>query len=146
SKNVLCEIEENQSEASGKFLRCASQPAFGLMQRSFASRRMTGLSWSSTLRQLRFLRSRIHIIRISPAARTRRNQRAVRAGTGMSQERADLLGRFLREDVLELAGLLLDFRLAVHGQAVGEQSFGQAMATNDVSGALASARREFDNH
>ena len=64
----------------------------------------------------------------------------------MPREGADLIGRFGREDVFELAGLLLDFGLAVHGQAVGEEPFGQAMAADDVGGALASARRELDDH
>ena len=34
--------------------------------------------------------------------------RAVRAGAGMAEESADLVGRFGRENVFELAGLLLD--------------------------------------
>jgi hypothetical protein len=42
----------------------------------------------------------------------------------MSQKRADLIGSFRREDVLELAGLLLDFGFAVHGEAVGKKALG----------------------
>jgi hypothetical protein len=42
----------------------------------------------------------------------------------MSQERADFVGSAGRENVLELAGLLLDFGLAVHGETVGKQAFG----------------------
>jgi len=44
----------------------------------------------------------------------------MRAGVGMPKERADFVGRFRRQYVLELACLLLDLRLAVHRQAVGE--------------------------
>ena len=79
------------------------------------------------------------------AAWSRRNGRAVRAGARMAEEGADLVGGFGRKDVLELAGLLLDFGLAVHGQAVGEQALGQAMAADDVGGALAAAGGEFDD-
>jgi hypothetical protein len=63
----------------------------------------------------------------------------------VAEERADLVGRFGGEDVLELAGLLLDLGFAVHGEAVGEKALGQAVATNDVAGAFAAARREFDD-
>jgi len=41
----------------------------------------------------------------------------------MPEETADLIGGLRRQDVLKLAGLLLDFRLAVHGQAMREQAF-----------------------
>ena len=64
----------------------------------------------------------------------------------MAQEGADLVGGFGRQDVLELAGLLFDFGFAVHGETVGEQAFGKAMAADDIGGALAAAGREFDNH
>ena len=77
------------------------------------------------------------------AARPRRNRRAMRAGARVSEEGAYLVGGFGREDVFELAGLLLDFRFAVHGQAVGEQALGQAMAADDAAGAFAAARSEF---
>ena len=60
----------------------------------------------------------------------------------MSEERADLVGGFRREDVLELAGLLLDFGFAVHGEAVGEQALGQPVAANDAPGAAAASRRQ----
>src|ERR1700689_352375 len=49
-----------------------------------------------------------------PAARPRRNRRPVWASPRMPQEGADFVGRFRRQDVFELARLLLDFRLAVH--------------------------------
>ncbi len=64
----------------------------------------------------------------------------MRASPRMSKERADLVGRFGREDMLELAGLLLDFRLAIHGQAIGEETLGQAVTADDAAGAFASAR------
>jgi hypothetical protein len=38
----------------------------------------------------------------------------------MSQKRADLIGRFRRQNVFELASLLLDLSLAVHGQTIGK--------------------------
>ncbi len=57
----------------------------------------------------------------------------------MSQERAYLVRRFWREDVFELAGLLLDFGFAVHGQAVGEEALGQAMAPDDATRLFAPA-------
>jgi len=69
----------------------------------------------------------------------------VRTGSRMPEERADLVGRFRRKNVLELACLLLDLAFAVHGETVGEQAFRQAMAPNNARGPLASARREFDN-
>ena len=58
------------------------------------------------------------------AARSRGNRGAVGAGSRVAEERANLIRRSGREDVLELAGLLLDFRLALHGKAVGEQALG----------------------
>src|ERR1041385_5912086 len=61
----------------------------------------------------------------SPAARPRRNRRPVRAAARMSQKCADLIGRFRRQDVLELASLLLDLGLAVHGQAISKEPLGQ---------------------
>src|ERR1022692_4935798 len=69
----------------------------------------------------------------------------MRAGERMVEEGANLVGRFRREYVLELARLLLDFGLAVHGERIGEQSLSQAVAANDVGGALVSTRGEFDN-
>lgn len=47
--------------------------------------------------------------------------------------------------MFELAGLLLDLAFAIHGETVGEQAFGQAMAPNNARGPLAPARREFDH-
>lgn len=67
------------------------------------------------------------------------------AGARVVEESADLVGRFGREYVLELAGLLFDFSFAVHGEGIGEEALGQAMAADDVGGALVSSRREFDD-
>jgi hypothetical protein len=47
--------------------------------------------------------------------------------------------------VLELAGLLLDFGFAVHGERVGEETLGQPVTADNVGGALMSARGEFDD-
>src|SRR5580692_2108463 len=80
------------------------------------------------------------------AARTGWNRCAVRAGAGVAQECADFIGGFGRKNVLELAGLLLDFGFAVHGEAVGEQALSQTVTANDVGGALTAAGREFNDH
>ena len=63
----------------------------------------------------------------------------------MAEEGADFVGGFGGENVLELAGLLFDFGFAVHGEAVGEQALGEAVAADDAGGALAAAGREFDD-
>jgi len=63
----------------------------------------------------------------------------------MSEESADLVRSLVRQDVLELAGLLLDFRLAVERKAVSEQAFRKSMSSDNVRGALAPARGEFDD-
>ena len=63
----------------------------------------------------------------------------------MIEEGADFVGRFGGEDVLELAGLLLDFGFAVHGERVGKEPLGESMPADDVGGALMSAGREFDD-
>lgn len=60
-------------------------------------------------------------------------------GLGMVQEGADLVGRFRREDVLKLAGLLLDLGFTVEGKAIGEQALCQPMTSNDVSRLLTAA-------
>src|SRR5579884_4088670 len=76
---------------------------------------------------------------------SRGNDCAVRAGARMPQERTDSVRSFGREDVLELAGLLLDFLFVHHAEALGEQTLGEAMAANDVGSALASPGRELDH-
>ena len=63
----------------------------------------------------------------------------------MPKERADFIGSLVRQDVLELAGLLLDLRLAVERKAVGEQALRQPMAADNVRGALAPTRGELDD-
>ena len=70
----------------------------------------------------------------------------MRASSRMAEEVADLIRRAGRENVLELASLLLDFRLAIEREAIGEESFGQAMPPNDIGSALTATRRKFDNH
>src|SRR5579872_3916572 len=85
-------------------------------------------------------------MRGNSTARSRRNRGSVRAGSRMSQKRAYLIGSFWRENMLEFAGLLLDFRLAVHRQAIGEQALGQTVAANDAPGPLAAARGQLDDH
>ena len=70
----------------------------------------------------------------------------MRASLWVSQECANLICSFRRKDVLELARLLLDLRLAIHRQAVGEQALGQSMPANYVSRSLTSLGSEFDNH
>jgi len=64
----------------------------------------------------------------------------VGAGQWVVEEGTDLVGGFGRKYVFELAGLLLDFTFAVHGQRIGEQTLGQAVTADDVGGALVSAR------
>src|ERR1700756_4309130 len=81
----------------------------------------------------------------SPAARSGRNRRPVRTGTRMAEERADLIGRFGRKNVLKLAGLLLDLRLAVHCQAVSKQALGQQMPPDNAARSIAPTWREFHN-
>ena len=90
-------------------------------------------------------RNRRSEFRTAIAARARRNGRPVWAGTGVTEEAADFVGGFGREDVFELAGLLFNFGFAVHRKAVGEQALGQAMTANDAAGALAAAGRKFDD-
>src|SRR2546426_5229903 len=64
----------------------------------------------------------------------------------MTQKRADLIRGFGRKDVLELARLLLDLRIAIQGRAVGKQRLRKPVPADDVGGALAPARRKLDNH
>src|SRR5579864_2230940 len=66
--------------------------------------------------------------RLSRAAWPRRNRRAVRAGPRVTEEGADFICCLGRKNMLELAGLLLDLRLAVHRKTVGEESVLQTMA------------------
>src|ERR1017187_4768419 len=66
------------------------------------------------------------------AARSRRDRRAVRARTRVAEERTDFVRRFGGQDVFELAGLLLDFGFAIHGERIGKESFSKAMSADDV--------------
>jgi len=63
----------------------------------------------------------------------------------MIEESADLVGGFGREDVLELASLLLDFGFAIHGERIGEEALGETVAADDVGGALVASRGELDD-
>ena len=69
----------------------------------------------------------------------------MRTSKRVVEEGADLVGGFGRKDVLELAGLLLDFAFAVHGERISKQALGQAMAADDVGRALVSTGSEFDD-
>src|SRR5579862_8960625 len=82
-------------------------------------------------------------LQIAFAARAKRDRRAVGTSSGMTEEGADFVGGLGRENVLELAGLLLDLRFAVESQAVGEQALGQAVAANDVGRPQSAARSKF---
>src|SRR5579863_475858 len=77
------------------------------------------------------------------AAGAQGNERPVGAGARVAEECAYLVGGFGRENVFELAGLLFDFGFAVHGEAVGEEALREAVAADDVGGALTAAGREF---
>src|SRR5207237_8225638 len=76
----------------------------------------------------------------------RRNRRTMGASLGMSQEGANLVGGFRRKNVFELARLLFDFSFAVEREAVSEQAFSQAVTSNDIGGALASAWSQLNHH
>src|SRR5581483_6487760 len=73
------------------------------------------------------------------------NRCPVWAGARMSQKRADSFGRFGREDVLELARLLLDFLFIHHSETFGEQALRQAMPPDHVGSPLPPPRRELHN-
>ena len=70
----------------------------------------------------------------------------MRASPRVSEEGADLVGRLRGKNVLEFARLLLDFCLAVHGEAVREQPLRQAMTANDIGSPLPPAWSELHNH
>jgi hypothetical protein len=56
----------------------------------------------------------------------------MRAGFRVAKESADTLVEFGRDDVFEAAGLLVDFGF-IDGEGVGEEAFGEAVATNYVA-------------
>jgi hypothetical protein len=60
----------------------------------------------------------------------------------MTEERADSVSRFQRQNVFELAGLLFDFGLVLDFQRLGKQPFRQTVTADDVCRALASAGSE----
>ena len=68
------------------------------------------------------------------------------AGLRMAEEGADLIRSFRRQDMLELAGLLFNFRFAIHGQTIGEKALCQTMPADDATCTLAAALRKFDDH
>ena len=69
----------------------------------------------------------------------------MRAGLRMAQERADFIRHLRREDVLELAGLLLDFIFILHLQGLRKQPLRKPVPPNHVRGALPACRSEIDN-
>jgi hypothetical protein len=48
--------------------------------------------------------------------------------------------------MFELARLLLNFGLTIHGQAVGKQTLCEAVTAHDVRRSLTSPRCEFHDH
>ncbi len=52
----------------------------------------------------------------------------------MAQKSTDALIKLRRDDVFEAAGLLVDFGF-IDGEGVGEEAFGEAVATNYIAGA-----------
>src|SRR5579862_119086 len=107
-------------------------------------RRLSSVRYLLGARGLWFLIPRLAMeLQIAFAARAKRDRRAVGTSSGMTEEGADFVGRLGRENVLELAGLLLDLRFAVESQAVGEQALGQAVAANDVGRPQSAARSKF---
>ena len=78
------------------------------------------------------------------AACTPRDRASVRTCFRVTQEGADAVRRFRRQDMLELAGLLLDYRLVRYPQSLHEQDFRQPVTSDDVFCALAAAIRELN--
>src|ERR1700722_13673892 len=83
--------------------------------------------------------------RLLCATRPGRNWRSVRTGSGVSEERANLVRRFRRKNVFELASLLLDLRFTVKGKAVGKKPPREPVPPDNAASALAPARSELDN-
>ena len=63
----------------------------------------------------------------------------MRAGPRVSEECADFVRSLRRKNMLELAGLLLDFGLAVHSQTVSEEPLRQPVPSDDAAGIFSSA-------
>src|SRR3984957_431338 len=119
--------------------RFSSRPLRSLRLKTFSNRSLLHMPRSRNL--LRFPGHQSTL-----AARSRWYGRAVGTSPGMSEEAADLVGGFRRQDVFELAGLLLDFGLAIQGQAVSEETFGQTMPANDIGRPLSSTGSKFHDH
>jgi hypothetical protein len=64
----------------------------------------------------------------------------------MSEEGADFVGRLGGKNVLELAGLLLDFRFTVESQTVGKKALCETVPADNVSRSLSAPRSQLDNH
>src|SRR5215472_2643024 len=84
-------------------------------------------------------------LRCFQATFTRRDGTPVGTGPWMTEERANAGCGFGRQDVFELAGLLGDFPLVVHVKRLSEKTLRQAMAADDVFGALAPLLCEDDH-
>ncbi len=69
----------------------------------------------------------------------------MRACAWMSQEGADAVCGFRREDVFEPAGLLGDFFFVLHLKCMREQDLCQAVTANDIFGATPSFFGEYDH-
>src|ERR1051326_8776692 len=93
----------DEYDAGEKFYLCASVPS--VVDSLFGSRRFSEFSPCEVS---------------SSAAWPRRNGCAMGAASRMPKKGADLIRRLRGQDVLELASLLLDLSLAVHGQAIGK--------------------------
>ena len=65
----------------------------------------------------------------------------MRASFGVAKKSADALVEFGADDVFELAGLRVRFRV-VDGKSVFEEAFGQAVAAHNTTSALAADGRE----
>jgi len=66
-------------------------------------------------------------------------------GLGMAEKGADLVGSFGRENVLELASLLLDFVFVLYFQGLREQSFCKPMTSYDIGSTLLTCLGEIDD-
>jgi len=76
-------------------------------------------------------------------ARPRGDRLAVRAGTGMAEERTYAVGHLLAEDVLEAAGRTFRFRCP-QVEDVGEEPFCEAMPARYLLSELLAFRGEGD--
>jgi hypothetical protein len=63
----------------------------------------------------------------------------------MPQECADFIGRLGRENVLELACLLLDFGFAIHGQAIRKEPLRQSVPPDNAARAFSASCGKLHN-